>query len=161
MDSIPDPKTLLQCQNLLHDWAESMDTKSWTRLQSILAPTISIDYTAVGREKDSAVPSTSFLRRISSPTQLGNTDIQTQHFVGACKWTSVSEKRVRVVFQVRAAHRRVKQGRHGEDVVVVANAHGVDTMEFEEVDGVWKIVGIKVEARWVEGDFEGIFRSKL
>ncbi|KAB8069659.1 Scytalone dehydratase [Aspergillus leporis] len=156
------PNPLISCQNLLYDWAESMDTKSWPQLQALFAPTLSIDYSAVGGGKVSAIPSKAFVDRISSPARLGNPEIQTQHLIGSCKWAIISDKRMSVTFQVRAAHRRAfaREG-NKEGMVVQAIGHGVNTIEFKLVDAVWRIAGIMVEVRWMEGDFAAVFRSRL
>ncbi|OOF95045.1 hypothetical protein ASPCADRAFT_405938 [Aspergillus carbonarius ITEM 5010] len=149
---------ILECQNLLYEWAESMDTKSWSKLQTILAPTISIDYTAIGWPKALTIPSTRFVENISKPTLLGNPEIQTQHFLGGCKWTVISETCIRVVVQLVAAHQRVSEEGDGRGVVGKQMfGRGVDRMELVWVDGGWKIAGLCVEVLWVEGDMQGIF----
>ncbi|KAB8251752.1 Scytalone dehydratase [Aspergillus flavus] len=149
-----DPSIPLACQNLLHDWANCLDTKSWDRMPTIFAPRIDVDYSAVGTLKATAVESSVYIDHYSSPAQLGNPDIQSHHFIGACKWARELETHVRVVFQIMAVHRRApKDG----GAAVLATGHGVNTMDFKQVEGEWKIAAIKVGVLFMEGDFEGIF----
>ncbi|KAJ5287622.1 conidial pigment biosynthesis scytalone dehydratase Arp1 [Penicillium angulare] len=148
---------LLQCQNTLYDWAESIDTKSWSLLHSLFAPEVSIDYGDVGGIKDLSAAPDSFVEWVSSPERLGNLDITTQHFIGACKWTELSESRWRVHFQIRAAHWRPSN--KGEGATLNANGYGLNNMEFELSGGIWKIVLVKVGARWIEGDIQAVFRG--
>lgn len=134
-----------------------MDTKSWSKLESLFAPRISVDYSSVGGAQLSSVSPSSFIKTISSPEQLGNVEIITQHLIGACKWSELSETSLQAKFQIRAAHWR----KDGGKAINNANAHGVNTFEFELTEEGWKIASITVVARHVEGDFMGIFKSKV
>ncbi|KAE8143482.1 hypothetical protein BDV38DRAFT_267375 [Aspergillus pseudotamarii] len=151
-----DPTIPLACQNLLHDWANCLDTKSWDRMPAIFAPKIDLDYSALGHVKATAVEPSVYIDRYSGPGQLGNPEIQSHHFVGACKWTRESESDVRVIFQIMAVHRRAPPD---GGAAVFATGHGVNTMDFALIDGEWKIAAIKVGVLFMEGDFEGIFKA--
>ncbi|OGM47653.1 conidial pigment biosynthesis scytalone dehydratase Arp1 [Aspergillus bombycis] len=152
---MPDSTIPVACQNLLHDWANMLDTKSWTRMPTIFAPSIDVDYSDLGHIKATAVPPSFYIDHYSSPNQLGNPEVQSHHFIGACKWTRESESHVRVVFQIMGVHRRTPQD--GE--VVRATGHGVNTMDLTRVDGEWKIGAIKVTILWMDGDFDAIFAA--
>ncbi|GAB1193721.1 hypothetical protein APSETT444_002949 [Aspergillus pseudonomiae] len=153
LPAMSDPTIPIACQNLLHDWANLLDTKSWAQMPAIFAPSIDVDYSSLGQIKATGVQPSVYIDHYASPTQLGNPEVQSHHFIGACKWTRESESHVRVVFQIMAVHRRTPQ--HGD--AVLATGHGVNTMDFAQVDGEWKITGIKVTLLWFEGDFDGIF----
>ncbi|KAE8307538.1 conidial pigment biosynthesis scytalone dehydratase Arp1 [Aspergillus transmontanensis] len=149
-----DPSIPLACQNLLHDWANCLDTKSWDYMPTIFAPRIDIDYSALGQPKATAVEPSVYIDHYSSPSQLGNPEVQSHHFIGACKWTRESESNVRVIFQIMAVHRRAPK----DGAAVLATGHGINTIDFTQVEGEWKIVAIKVGVLFIEGDFEGIFK---
>ncbi|KAE8344381.1 hypothetical protein BDV24DRAFT_160523 [Aspergillus arachidicola] len=153
-----DQQVPLACQNLLYNWADYIDTKAWTSMSAIFAPSIDVDYSAMGQLKATAVQPSLYIRQISNPRQLGNPSIQTHHLIGACKWTRYSESHARVIFQILAAHRRATQG---DDAAVLATGHGANTMDFVRVDGEWKISALKVEVLWMDGDFHGVFKPKL
>ncbi|KAB8265390.1 conidial pigment biosynthesis scytalone dehydratase Arp1 [Aspergillus pseudonomiae] len=148
----------LACQHLLYNWANSIDTKAWASLLALFAPMIDVDYSALGLLKAAAVQPALYVRQVSSPRQLGNPDIQTQHMIGACKWTRESESHARVAFQILAAHRREPQA---GDAAILATGHGVNTMDFAQIDGEWKIAALKVGVLWVEGDINDIFKPRL
>ncbi|KAJ5652605.1 NTF2-like protein [Penicillium longicatenatum] len=154
------PQAFTQCQNILFDWADSIDAKAWSHLQSLFAPEISIDYKSVGGPQVSSIPSKVFVQGLSTPAQLGNPGVTTQHLIGACRWSELSKTRIQVKFQIRAAHWKVSDENDGKERAY-ANGYGLDTMEFELGEEGWKIVLIAVEARWIEGDFKNIFKSKI
>ncbi|KAJ6102881.1 NTF2-like protein [Penicillium sp. IBT 16267x] len=154
------PQAVMQCQNILFDWAESIDTKSWSQLQTLFAPKISIDYKSIGGRQVSSIPSAAFVQVFSSPAQLGHPGVATQHLIGACRWLELSETRMQVKFQIRAAHWKVSDKDDGTGADH-ANGYGLNTMEFELREEGWKIVLIAVGVRWIEGDFKNIFKSKI
>jgi scytalone dehydratase len=150
---------LLQCQNILYDWVESIDTKSWPLLRSLFAPEVSIDYGALGGVKVTSGPPNIFIEWVSNPERLGNPDITTQHFIGACRWAELSETRWRAHFQIRAAHWR-PSAKDGGATTLNANGYGLNTMEFELSEGgAWRIVLLTVGARWIEGDIGAVFKG--
>ncbi|PYH42441.1 scytalone dehydratase arp1 [Aspergillus saccharolyticus JOP 1030-1] len=145
--------------NVLFTWAESIDAKAWSQLQDLFAPTISIDYGAVGGPKASEAPSATFVDWVSDPTRLGNPEIITQHLLGACHWTEPFEDtagrmRVTVKFQIRAAHWK----RTSSTSTSSATGHGTNLMELVmDQQGQWKIVAVTVGMKWLEGDLQAVF----
>lgn len=83
-----------------------IEITSCTQLQAIFTPTISVDYIAVSEPIPSAIPSTVFVRRISSAALLGNPNVETQHLSRGCKWATAFPSVARMEYQVRAAHPR-------------------------------------------------------
>lgn len=138
----------------------SIDAKAWSQLQSLFAPEISVDYKSVGGPQVSSILSKFIIQGLSTPAQLDNPGVTTQHFIGACRWSELSKTRVQVKFQIRAAHWNVSDENNGTERAY-ANGYGLDTMEFGLREEGWKIVLIAVEARWIEDDFKNIFKSKI
>ncbi|KAE8376943.1 hypothetical protein BDV26DRAFT_222039 [Aspergillus bertholletiae] len=142
------------CQNLLHDWATCIDTKSWDQMPALFAPVVDLDYSALGQPKAPGVQPSVYIGHVSSPGQLGTPDVNTHHFIGACKWMRESESQARVVFQIQAVHRRAPQD---GNAAMLATGHGLNTMDFTLVQGEWKIAALKVGVLWIEGDLDKIF----
>ncbi|PYI07838.1 scytalone dehydratase [Aspergillus sclerotiicarbonarius CBS 121057] len=143
----------LQCQNTLFDWAESIDSKSWSQLHSLFAAKISVDYGSLGGvDNNNLSTPEAFVASCANPDKLGNPEISTQHLIGACRWEEVSEKKWSVSFQIRVAHWRSREG--GE--VLNVNGYGLNTMEFELFEEGWKIVSIKIRGRMMEGDIAAL-----
>lgn len=104
-----------------------------------------------------------FLAFVSSPHFLGDPLIHTQHLIGACTFERVEategeeEEVVRGLWQIRAAHQRVR-----EDGTSECHGHGHAMIEHlyrrEGKGGEWRLAGVKPNVRWNEGNFEGIFR---
>ena len=123
-------------------------------MPAIFAPTIDVDYSALGQPKATAIQPSVYISQFSDPNQLGSPDIQSHHLVGACKWTRGSESSATVEFQIMTALRRAP--RDGK-MAVGATGHGINTMDFTQVDGEWKIAALKVEVLWIDGDFAAVF----
>lgn len=145
----------LQCQNNLFNWAESIDTKSWSRLASLFTPEISVDYGGVGGFGDISTPE-AFVESCSGPP--GHPNIITQHFIGACRWKQLSDKKWSVDFQVRVAHWRSPVTEDGASHTV--KGHGTNTMEFELCEDDWKISFLELQGRKMEGDIAALLQSK-
>ncbi|KAJ6021375.1 NTF2-like protein [Penicillium herquei] len=141
----------LLCQNILFDWAESLDTKNWDKLDSLFTRSITVDYGGVVGFENVSTPK-GFIESLAHPASLGKDAISTQHFVGATKWEEVSEKKWVVTYQIRVAHWHSKQGADVRN----ANGYGLNTMEFELTEEGWKIVHLKVRPRMMEGDIAAV-----
>ncbi|MCJ1371117.1 hypothetical protein MMC20_002332 [Loxospora ochrophaea] len=134
----------LAVRELDFEWAESYDSKDWSRLASILAPTLSINYAKVTNTLSSSLPAASFLAMMSSPLFLGDPLVDSQHMLGAAKYRKVppslkgGDEVIMGTHQSRAAHVRWKDESKKE---VVAKGHGHGC----------------IEVRWNEGDWEGVF----
>ena len=59
---------------------------------------------------------------------------------------------------MRVAHQRYKDAELKE-VVKKGHAHGMGTIWYRRVGGVWKWAGIEPGIRWSEFDHEGIFEE--
>ena len=148
------------CQRVAHEWAESMDTKDWRRLQLCLAPIVDVDYSSIAGFKDSEMSSESYVALVSSESVLGNPLIKTQHLLGSTSWQRISDATTIGRHQIRAAHQRYGDGSL-ERVVAHGHTHGLNVFTYEEIQGKWKLRRLQALARWVEGDLRQVFKSLL
>ncbi|KAE8152727.1 Scytalone dehydratase [Aspergillus avenaceus] len=147
----------LAVSELAFEWAESYDSKDWTRLRSILAPTLTIDYDKVNNSKFLDLPADRFVEMMKDPLFLGDSNIDSQHMLGLTKWEKKSDDEIVSHSQSRAAHVRWEEGR--KEVAAKGHGHGVVTTTYRKVDGEWKWAGIKTLVRWNEYEFEKVFRG--
>lgn len=77
--------------------------------------------------------------------------VTTQHLIGGvAKWEKTADE-IKATFQIRVA--KVKwRDQKCADEVARANAHGVCTVPYRKIDGVWKVAGLKPHIAWVLGD---------
>ncbi|MCJ1283721.1 hypothetical protein MMC26_003052 [Xylographa opegraphella] len=150
-------KEYLACQELTFEWAESYDSKDWTRLASILAPTIKVNYASVNDFKDEALPASSFVAMMSDPKFLGDPLIDTQHLMGGSKYRKLSSTHIEAQHQIRAAHQRYKT-LEKKEVEVKGHGYAMITLTYRQVEGVWKWGGITTLIRWNEHDFDKVFK---
>ena len=90
-----------------------------------------------------------------NPLFLGDPNIDSQHMLGLSKWERISDTEIVSQHQSRAAHVRWNEGR--KTVAVKGHGHGLVTMTYKKVDGVWKWAGIKTKVRFNEHEFEKVF----
>lgn len=159
------------CMELTFEWADSYDAKNWSRLASILAPTVRINYASVNDYHNDALPAADFVAMMSAPGFLGNPNIDTQHHMGACKFRRVASDEIEGKWQIRAAHQRYRdegvrypgvektaKTKKGERAVLLTgHSHATITLVYKKVDGVWKWAGIETEIRWNESGFDKMF----
>ncbi|KAJ5592626.1 dehydratase AgnL8 [Penicillium hordei] len=144
------------CQRALFEWADSYDTKDWDRLKECIAPTLRIDYRSFLDKIWEAMPSDEFVVMASDPRFLGNPLLKTQHFVGLSAWKKTSEDEIEGTHQLRVPHQRYTDITLKE-VAVKGHAHGIATMWYRKVDGVWKFAGVCPQIRWTEYDYDKVF----
>ncbi|KAJ5725585.1 uncharacterized protein N7483_006942 [Penicillium malachiteum] len=150
----------LACSELTFEWADSYDTKNWSRLANILAPTVKIHYAAVNDFKDDQLPAADFVKMMSAPEFLGDPLIHTQHLMGASKYRQIAPDLIEGYHQIRAAHQRYT-GLGLEEIEAKGHGHAVITLTYKKVDGEWKWGGITTDIRWNEYEFEKIFKFDL
>ncbi|PBP17985.1 conidial pigment biosynthesis scytalone dehydratase Arp1 [Diplocarpon rosae] len=144
-------------QSLVFDWADSYDAKDWERLRSILAPTLHVDYTSIG--KPCLWPQLSaadFMRMVTSERFLGNACLQTQHMLGAHYYERISDTQIIGHHQIRAAH-QLYTSPDRTAVKLKGHVHASNVHFYTSVDGVWKFAGLKPTVRWSEHEFEKVF----
>ena len=149
---------LRACATLAFEWAEACDTKNFSKLISILAPTVLVDYT--GARLDTAprtLTSSTFASALARPERLGNAALRTQHLLGAVKWEEPEHGALHGTFQIRAAHQLLAD--EHLDVIKEGHDHGVVRLRFVKVAGSWKISGVKPDIWWSEGDLVKLFQS--
>lgn len=153
----------------MFEWADSYDHKDWARLSKILAPTLHVDYTKIGKPCWPEMPVADYLAMMSSDLFLGDTLIRTQHLLGATRWEKLSETSVIGHHQLRAAH-QVYSGEGPDEgdgfnlkglgrVAFQGHSHASNEHYYEKVNGVWKFAGLKPEVLWNEGFFEKVFKG--
>ncbi|KAH8670228.1 putative scytalone dehydratase [Tricladium varicosporioides] len=148
----------LELTALMFDWGDSYDAKDWKRLRSIIAPTLLVDYTDIGKDKWPAMPAEEFMTMITDDGFLGDPCVKTQHLLGATRWERISDTEVIGHHQLRAAH----QVYTAPDLKVVklrGHSHATNEHYYRKVDGVWKFAGLKPTVRWNEHQFEKVFKG--
>ncbi|KAF3390862.1 Scytalone dehydratase [Talaromyces pinophilus] len=158
MTNQPSFEDVLGCQTALFEWAESYDTKDWDRLAKCVAPTVRIDYRAFLNKLWEAMPVDDFVKMASDPHVLGNPKVKTQHFIGAQKWTKISDDEMIAKHQMRVAHQKYRDEKFTE-VALKGHGYGACTTTFRKIDGVWKWAGLTPEIRWHEYDLDKIFHE--
>lgn len=104
------------------------------------------------------MPADELVQMASSPHFLGNQRIKTQHLVGgAAKWTKTSDTEIVGYHQMRVAHQKYEDDELTR-VAYKGHAHGMATVWYRKVDGVWKFAGIEPGIRWSEFDYDKIFQ---
>ncbi|KAJ4392328.1 Scytalone dehydratase [Gnomoniopsis smithogilvyi] len=142
----------------LFEWADSYDSKDWTRLSKCIAPELRIDYRSFLNKIWEAMPASDFLAMISDTSVLGNPLLRTQHFIGGSRWEKVSETEVIGHHQLRVPH-QIYTDASLKEVRIKGHAHSYNKHWYRKVDGVWKFAGLAPEIRWGEYEFEKIFES--
>ncbi|KAE9964531.1 hypothetical protein BLS_008252 [Venturia inaequalis] len=142
----------------LYDWAASYDTKDWKRLETVIAPTLRIDYRSFLGKLWEAMPAADYLKMISDPLVLGDETLMTQHFIGQTKWEKVSDTEAVGWHQLRVPHQRYTDTTRKE-VKVKGHAHSYNQHWYKKVNGVWKFAGLNPDIRWGEFDFDKIFEA--
>ncbi|KAF2027432.1 NTF2-like protein, partial [Setomelanomma holmii] len=149
------------CSALSWTKAQSYDTKDWSLLTTILAPTLSIDYSAIKGPSGlaPAQPALAFVAHISSPTELGNSDVKTQHLLGLARWMRLSGGEVTTVRQIRARHWNTATedgvGATGHGTVQHWYSKGGETETETGMGkgaGMWWLSGLRPEITFWEGD---------
>jgi len=152
----------LDLTGLMFDWGDSYDAKDWTRLESILAPTLVVDYTTIGKDKWDALSKKDFMAMITDDGFLGDPCVKTQHLLGATRWEKVSDTEVIGHHQLRAGH-QVYTAPDLKEVKMKGHSHATNEHFYKKVDGVWKFAGLKPLVRWNEkdgeNDFEKVFKG--
>ncbi|KAI9646369.1 Pituitary homeobox 2 [Ciborinia camelliae] len=151
--SFEDYLDLTEC---VFNWGDSYDAKDWKRLESIIAPTLLVDYTTIGKERWDSMPAAEFMTMIQSPDFLGDPCVKTQHLLGASRWEKISDTHVIGYHQLRAAH-QVYESPDLNVVRLKGHSHATNEHHYRKVDGVWKFAGLKPTVRWNEGDAENCF----
>ncbi|RDA83077.1 hypothetical protein CP532_2557 [Ophiocordyceps camponoti-leonardi (nom. inval.)] len=148
----------LELSGLLFEWGDSYDSKDWTRLRGIIAPTLYVDYSEIGKGVWKAMPAKEFMDMVTSDGFLGDPCVKTQHLLGATRWERVSDTEVIGHHQLRAAH-QVYEEPELINVKVKGHGHATNKHFYKKVDGVWKFAGLAPHVRWNEFDFEKVFKG--
>ncbi|KAF7719056.1 Scytalone dehydratase [Penicillium ucsense] len=143
---------------LVFDWADCYDHKDWERLRTIIAPTLTVDYTKIGLKRWDDMPAEEYLAMMSHPGFLGDPTVKTQHLLGQTWWEKVSDTEVIGHHQLRAAH-QVYTNDGLKDVKLRGHGHAYNEHYYRKVDGVWKFAGLKPEVVFNEKRFEDVFKG--
>ncbi|SMR41492.1 unnamed protein product [Zymoseptoria tritici ST99CH_3D1] len=146
------------CMAAVYEWADSYDSKDWTRLSKCIAPTLRIDYRSFLNKIWEAMPAADFITMASDPHVLGDPSLKTQHFIGGTKWEKVSDDDIIGYHQLRVPHQKYTDA-SCTVVAVKGHAHSFNTHWYKRVEGVWKFAGLNPEIRWTEYNFEEVFAS--
>ncbi|RHZ64909.1 scytalone dehydratase arp1 [Aspergillus thermomutatus] len=148
----------LALKKVLFDWADSYDAKDWDQLRSIIAPTLTVDYTQIGLRKWIDMSAEDYMAMVTDIDFLGDPTIKTQHLLGESWWEKVSDTEVIGHHQLRAAH-QVYTDSSLQTVKLKGHGHATNEHYYRKVDGVWKFAGLKPTVRWNEYQFEDVFRA--
>jgi len=135
-------------------------SKDWDRLSEILAPTLLVDYTDIGKPRWESMTSSDFLAMVTDDDFLGDPCVKTQHLLGASRWERISDTQVIGHHQLRAAH-QVYTAPDLKTVKLKGHSHATNEHYYTKVDGVWKFAGLKPKVRWNEHDFEKVFKGSF
>lgn len=102
------------------------------------------------------MPASEFIAMASDPKFLGNPLLKTQHFIGGSSWEKLSDDEIVGSHQMRVAHQKYTDESR-KTVKVKGHAHGVGTMRYQKVSGVWKFAGLCPDTRWYEYDYDKVF----
>lgn len=72
------------------------------------------------------------------------------------KWRKTADTEIIGFHQMRVAHQKYEDNEL-KDIAVKGHAHGMATVWYRQVDGVWKFAGIAPDIRWSEYDHDKIF----
>ncbi|RDL41188.1 putative scytalone dehydratase [Venustampulla echinocandica] len=139
---------------------ESEKPSDWPRLRSIIAPTLLVDYTSIGKPKWPDMSATDFMAMVTDDDFLGDPCVKTQHLLGATRWERISDTEVIGHHQLRAAH-QVYTDASLKHVKLRGHSHATNEHYYRKVDGVWKFAGLKPTVRWNEHDFEKVFKGSF
>lgn len=141
-----------------HCITHSNTPQDWPRLRSILAPTLLVDYTTIGKARWENMSSRDFMTMVTSPDFLGDPCVKTQHLLGATRWEKISSTEVIGHHQLRAAH-QVYTAPDLKEVKLRGHSYATNEHYYTKVDGVWKFAGLKPRVNWNEHEFEKVFKG--
>lgn len=95
---------------------------------------------------------------VSDEGFVGDPLVDTQHFIGASKFERLSDIEVVGYHQLRAAHQRYKN-LDKKEVEAKGHGHAVIRHSFKNIDGKWRLAGLKPTVRWNEFDFGRVFKG--
>jgi len=122
-------------------------SQDWDRLRSIIAPTLLVDYSTIGKGTWPAMSAADFMAMVTDDDFLGDPCVKTQHLLGATSWERVSDTQVIGHHQLRAAH-QVYTAPDLKEVKLKGHSHATNEHYYTKVDGVWKFAGLKPNVRW-------------
>ena len=105
-----------------------------------------------------SMPAEQFVGMASDKKFLGNRRIKTQHLIGAGKFVQSGDNEITGYHQMRVAHQKYKDDELTE-VLYKGHAHGKATIQYRQVDGIWKFAGLGPDIRWAEYDYDKIFQE--
>jgi scytalone dehydratase len=160
---------------VVFDWADSYDTKvqyspepyqippltiiqDWDRLRSIIAPTLTVDYTKIGMKRWDDMAADDYMSMVMHPGFLGDKTVKTQHLLGQTWWEKISDTEVIGHHQLRAAH-QVYETVDLKTVKLRGHGHATNEHYYRKVDGVWKFAGLKPNVHWNEHRFDDVFKG--
>lgn len=144
----------ISISNLVLEWAESYDLKDWSRLRSILAPSVSIDFRAIKGDLRENLTPNEYVAILSDAKLLGSQRLKTQHLIGGTSMNVLQDGSVQLLVQLRVAHQTYLD----DELTQVKNkghAHGATTLLCKSVQGVWKIASVTPRVEWAEYDLFG------
>ena len=148
----------MACQEVVHTWAESYDTKNWDKLRTCIAPTLRIDYRSFLNKLWEAMPADEYVAMASDPNVLGDPLLMTQHFIGGTRWEKTSDDTITGYHQLRVPHQKFTDASRTQ-VAVKGHAHSYNTHWYKRVDGEWKFAGLDPDIKWFEYDFDKVFAA--
>ncbi|KAF5137563.1 Scytalone dehydratase arp1 [Metarhizium anisopliae] len=128
---------------------EECNGQDWDRLRQILAPILDVDYSFLSGPRDESMTAEDFIAFASGENMLGSSLIDTQHLIGASKYSWISETVVQGAHQVRAAHQKYTDSTKAT-VEAKGHGHALVYIKYTKAGGEWKLCGIKPTMYWSE-----------
>lgn len=159
MSTVPDPSTVLQCGNILFQWADGLDNKNWKQVERCFSERVRIDYSSLGFSwAGQRIPAKEYVDWVASAAVLGSIRVRTQHLIGACHWTTLPGGSVRVRFQVTAPH-LLEPSKDGSKPEQLLQATGTNTAEFVRDKDGYSISSFTVDPLFVNGDIVALLKA--
>lgn len=90
----------LALSRITFEWADSYDSKDFSRLEAILAPTVTLDYSEAFGQKPMTLPREDFMKLSNNENRLGGI-VDCIHHIGGSKYDRTGEDSVTGYHQVR------------------------------------------------------------
>jgi len=138
-------------------WAKAADTKDWDLLGTICADQVQTLYAGVAPGMTDSVYERDDYVHHFVKAFLGDTDLRSQHLLGAVVFTCQSVDRATGSWQASVRHLLPREdGSIGE----WSSGSYIDHM-YERVEGTWKLAGVKPHTRlWQTGQATNVMRMR-
>ncbi|OQU99098.1 hypothetical protein CLAIMM_04785 [Cladophialophora immunda] len=130
---------------ITYEWADSYDAKQWDRLEAIVAPHMTLDYTEQFGTKFDKIPRADFMKMTVRPDNLGGL-LDCIHIVGGSKFEKHSDDKADGHHQIYVVYKRWTN-MEKKEVEMETEGLLIMTHHYTKIDGVWKLCGTTPHTR--------------